>query len=42
MKHSVLVEAYLQPCVCDEKLGHVSRRTFVKEKQVSVQMVPMQ
>ena len=34
LKLSVLIEAYLQPCICDEKLGQVSRRTIVKEKQV--------
>ena len=34
VKLSVVIEAYLQPCICDEKLGHVSRRTIVEEKQV--------
>ena len=28
LKFSVLIEAYLQPCICDENLGHVS---IVKE-----------
>ena len=41
LKLSVLIEAYLQPCICDE-LGHVSTRTIVKEVQVRAQMEPMQ